>query len=120
MKDVKKLIEEYRNAAILQKEASSDGDYRTANKQYSRLTKIYKILEKDKDLREKVLRELLKDENIYVSSWAAAHCLGLNIYVDEAVKLLEEIAKRKDIGILRLDAEMTLKVWREEGQLKFY
>jgi len=117
MIDVKKLIEEYRNAAILQKEASRDGDYKTANKQYSKLIRIYKILEKDKDLREKVLKELLKDENICVSSWAAAHCLRLNIYVDEAVKLLEEIAKRKDIGIWRFDAEMTLKVWREEGKL---
>jgi len=118
MKDIKDLIEEYRKAAILHGEATEEGDYKLANKQHSKLTKIYKILEKDNELQEKVLGQLLKDENIYISSWAAAHCLGLNIYVDEAVNVLKEISKRK--GFVGFNAEMILRIWKEKAKLKFY
>jgi len=63
---------------------------------------------------------LFCNENIATRSKAAAHCISLGIYIDESVKILEEVEKNKVYGIYRLNAEMTLKVWREQGYLKVY
>ena len=49
-----------------------------------------------------------------------AHCLSLRICVDEAEKVLEKAAEDKNNGIFSFNAEMTLKVWRENGYLKMY
>jgi len=40
--------------------------------------------------------------------------------VEDAEKILQEIASDKSNGILGFNAEMTLKVWKEQGYLKIY
>ena len=59
MKDSNKIIEKYRNYAVLHWNASREGDYKTANKNYAKLTKIYKVLLDNVELREIVLSQLL-------------------------------------------------------------
>ena len=111
------LKEKYITAAIIHRTESKNGGYKEVNKQYDVLTRIYRHMEKDGELAVVMISELLKHPNDDVSSWAAAHALGLKIFVDEAEKVLERISRKKDL--VSLNAEMTLKVWRERGYLKF-
>lgn len=115
------LSARYKDLAMQQRNASRVGDYKQANKAYDKLKKIYDKLQEqgNEALAEKILTTYLKSGDIGVRLWAAAHCLGLNIYIEEAEKTLEEISKMKGIGIERHDAEMTLKVWKEKGYLRF-
>lgn len=119
MKDVVKIIEEYRNFATLHWNASREGDYKTANKNYAKLTKISKMLLNSKELQEAILPQLLNDNMYCVQLWAAAHCLGLNMYKDEAVHKLEQISTLSASEAPSFEAKMTLQVWREKGVLTF-
>ena len=117
--DKNELIQNYINNAISQGEATLKGDYKTGNKECKKLSKIYKIMEKNLDFAKEMLDVLLNDENINVRIWASAHALGLNVKVDKAEDILKEISSIPDIGLLGFNAEMTLKVWKERGYLKF-
>jgi len=117
--DIDIFLQRYKDLAIQHGSASRLGDYRKANKAYENLKKLYSKLQENETLTEKVLPILLKSDDIRVQIWAAAHCLGLSKFIEEADKTLVEISKMKDAGIERTSAEMTLKVWREKGPLKF-
>lgn len=119
MKNINTLFEEYTQAALEHGKALASGDHKITNKAYAKLTRIYKKLEKDHVFAETILNDLLQHDNYLVRICAAAHALGLNISVDNAQNILDEISKRTDIGIIRLEAEMTLKEWRKKGELKF-
>ena len=119
MKDVNKIIDEYRNYAILHWDASREGDYKTANNNYTKLTKVYKQFLGDEKLRNIVLIQLLNDNNYAVQVWAAAHSLGLGQYKDDALSKLEFISKLSSNEAPSFEAKMTLKVWREKRKLTF-
>ena len=113
------LVKQYADAAIAHEEASKRGDYKVANREYAKLTRIYRKLEQDPVLAQGVISELFNSSHYSVLEWASAHALGLNISVARAEKMLEEISQMTDIGIVRLGAEMTLKEWQRKGKLTF-
>ena len=119
MKDVNKIIEDYRNYASLHWNASHEGDYKTANKNYAKLTKIYKQMLSSEELKETLLIQLLNDNNYAVQVWAAAHSLGLGKYKDVAVYKLEYISKLSANDAPSFEAKMTLQEWRDKGTLTF-
>jgi len=119
MKDVKKIILEYEECAVLHWNASRKGDYRTANRNYAQLTQIYKKYLNNKELQEEILPQLLYAAEYCTQAWAAAHSLGLGIYQDEAVSILERISEMSESIAPSFEAKMTLKVWREQGKLTF-
>ncbi len=108
-----KVLQDYIGAAIAHGEATKEGDYKTANKQYGNLVKIYKKLEKDHLFADSIFEMLFRHENASVRIWAAAHALKLNIRTDEAENVLKKASEDHNIGILRLDSEMTLKEWNK-------
>jgi hypothetical protein len=118
-KDGAKILEEYRDFATSHWNASREGDFKTANKIYTKLTKIFNILLINQEFSEVILPKLLNDSNYCVQSWAAAHCLGLGVYKDEAVYKLEQISKMSASEAPSFEAKMTLQVWREKGVLTF-
>lgn len=99
---------------------SETGDYKTANKEQPQLIKIFKCFEKNTELAMECLKVLMNSESVVVSTKSAAWCLALNENVDEAVKVLFENSKKKEAGIFRLEAEMTLNVWKSQGYLCMY
>ena len=119
MKDIDTIIDEYRNYAIMHWNASKEGDYKTANKNYSKLTKIYKTFVVNQELRETALLKLLNDESYAVQTWAASHCLGLGEFKDSAIKCLEYISRLNSTEAPSFEAKMTLQVWKEKGSLSF-
>lgn len=63
---------------------------------------------------------MFNSENVVVRTDAAVYCLALNENIDEAEKVLSEISNNKEYGIFRLNAEMTLEVWKKQGYLHIY
>lgn len=96
-----------------------DGDYRKANNAYKKLTRLYRKLEKDREMAEPLLGILCGHADPAIKLWAAAHSIGLNFQVDVAVKILEDIAQDDKNGLLGFSADKTLKVWKKNGVLIF-
>ncbi|NLB81904.1 MAG: hypothetical protein GX800_09940 [Clostridiaceae bacterium] len=94
--------------------ATVEGDYRTNNREGKKINKLFTLLAHDIELAQEVYGILLDYDNITTRTEAAAACLKLSIHKNKAVQVLEELSKRNDIGIRRLNAEMTLRVWRGE------
>ena len=66
------------------------------------------------------IEELLKSENVVVRTKGAAYCLALKRNIEAGERVLEEISQDPSYRLYRLNAEMTLKVWREKGELCLY
>jgi hypothetical protein len=119
MKDISKIIEDYRNSAVNHWKASCEGDHKTANKYYSRLTKIYKLFLGNREILESVLPQLINDNDYAVQTWASAHSLGLGFMKDEAESRLLFISNLPANEAPSFEAKMTLKVWKDKGALTF-
>jgi len=91
-----------------------NGDYKTNNREHKKRAQLFQILSKDIELAKEVYGHLLIHHCITTKISSASECLRLNIYVDKAVEILEEISNRTDIGVRRTNAEMVLRVWRGE------
>lgn len=74
----------------------------------------------DLTLTRECIAELLNSDCVVVRIKAAAYCLALRQDVEIGESILEEISSNHDYGIFRFNAEMTLKVWREKGELQIY
>jgi hypothetical protein len=115
-----KIIEQYIETCEILKETTLSGNYKTGNKDGNNIIKIIKVLENDIELANSTLPQLFSSENVVAKSKAAAHCISLNIRVNEAEKALHEVAKDETNGVFAFNAQMTLKVWHEQGYLKVY
>ena len=114
------IIKQYEISGAIMYDATYSGDYKTGNREGNKLLKIFKMFEQDVDFGMMCIAELLKSENVVVRSKAAAYCLALRRDVEIGERVLEEISRNPANGIYRFNAEMTLKVWREKGELQLY
>jgi hypothetical protein len=117
-KDVDEIIKQYIEYSDVEGQTKLEGDYKLGNKMSKKLKGLFMYLENDDDLAKIVLRELLQSDSIRARSLAATDALRLNIYIDESLKVLEEIANRKELGILSYGPEMALQIWKEKGHLE--
>lgn len=113
------IIERYISLCELMKEATLTGDYKVNNALGKELKKIFVYFQKNPEEAKKMLPVLLVQKDIVVRTYSAAHCLELGLLIQEAEKTLKKASKEKKSGILSFNAEMTLKVWKEQGYLKF-
>jgi hypothetical protein len=114
------VIDQYIETCDILKETTLTGDYKRGNREGKNVVRIFKILENNTELANNTLPQLFNNANVATRSKAAAHCIALNIRVNEAEEVLDEISRDKGYGIFRFNAEMTLKVWREDGYLLVY
>ena len=109
----KSLIEQYIKAGIIMAEALPNGDFKTNNREAKKLKKIKSdFLEGNLDLAKYVFAEVMKSENDMARSIAATDALRLKILTEQAIDVLEDVAKRSDI--IGFGAETSLKIWRGE------
>ena len=113
------IVEQYIKSGTILYETTLDGNYKKGNKEYFKLLKLYKFLEKNIDIAKQTLPVLLNHKNVKVRTIAASHCLTLKICEKEAETVLIDIANDEKNGIFDFNAEMTLKVWKE-GNLKIH
>ena len=114
------VIQQFKNSCDIIYQCNETGDYKTSNKEQPKLLKIFKYFEKNVEFAMECIKELLCDESVVVSTKAAAYCLALNENVDEALTVLLDNSMKKETGIFRFNAEMTLKVWKSQGYLCMY
>lgn len=112
------VLEQYIASAQSHANASQSGKYKIANKQYAIIKRIYDEHGGNPEFRKR-LKELLETGQPSTILWAAAHLLGLNSDIVEAQAALENLSKRDDIRMISFSSQMTLKVWKEQGYLKF-
>lgn len=104
------LIDAFINNAVIQGEATLDGNYKKGNKASNRLMNLGRTMEQERDIAERMLDVLLEHENINVRIWASSIALDLNYKTKLAEETLRNISKIPEAGILGLNAEMSLKV----------
>jgi len=118
--DKAEIILQYETSGRIMFEEIHNGDWKKHDREGTKLLRIFKMLEKDPDFAMECIDELLKSENVVVRSKGAAYCLALKRNIATAERVLEEISREPSYRIYRLNAEMTLKVWREKGELQLY
>ena len=114
------VLQQFKMSCDVFYETEKTGDYKTGNKEQTKFIRIFKYFEKNIEFANECLKELLKSENVVVSNRAAAWSLALNENIDKAVKVLTENSEKKEFGIFRFEAEMTLNVWKSQGYLTIY
>lgn len=119
-KSIDEIVRLYEEYSIIKDECIREGKYRPINKEMKKLLKIYKLFEEDEDYAHKCIDTLLEKEDIILKSLIATYCLSLNYKVEDALNFLEKIASDPQNGVYKFEAEMTLKVWKEQGYLKMY
>lgn len=112
-------MDEYIRICAILAETYMNGDSKRGNSEGKKIVKLFKLLEKNPDLAINSLPLLFSCNNPVTRTKAAAECISLNICVDEAKKVLEDIANSGE-PIIGLNAEMTLKMWKEQGYIKVY
>lgn len=117
---VDEIFDIYEKSGRLMYDATLSGDYKINNKEGKRLTKLFKVFEKEINFGHQCIDKLFESDNVVIKSEAAAYCLALNYNVEYAIQVLQGIADNSDNGIFGFNAEMTLKVWKKNGYLKIY
>ena len=107
--DLAALQAAYVEAALTHAHASGEGNHRTANRAYERLSAVVRELRARGTEAQGVLLLLLDDERIQVRGRAAAHALELA--PERACRVLEEIAAGPS-SLEELAAKMMLQQWR--------
>ena len=109
-KDKAFLTELFIENAIIQGEATLDGNYKKGNKASDKLNKIANVIKEDKELAKELLYTLMNNPEPNVKIWACGIALDIDYKAQEAEDILTEISNMTELGILSFNAEMSLKV----------
>ncbi len=107
--EAKKIIEQHMRSDEIILSVSMTADFKTNNREMRKLNRLFEKTSKNMELAREVYLVLLKSENVVTLLNASAECLKLGIYSATALKTLENIAARTDIGIISFNAKMTLE-----------
>ncbi len=118
--DKEKIVEQYIKSGEIMYETTMNGNYRKGNREGKKLNKLFKKIAEDKELAKEIYYELFESKNPELLITVAAECLILEINEEKAIEILNNIMNNPEkYKIFSLNAEMTLKVWKE-GKLKMY
>jgi len=107
-----KLINDYIEFATIEGETKLNGDYKLGNKMAKKIIKIFTILKDNEQLAREVIPIILNSNSVRARGLIAVDALRLNVYVNDAIKVLEDISKQNDI--LDFSSQMALKIYRGE------
>ena len=107
--------ERFKIAATANRDAMIRGNYRDAEKQLRNIAKITNRIKNNHGQLLEFYEILLSDKDYKISSVAAIICLTLEILTEQAKKILQKTANRKDIGALSSDAKEVLEDWKKDS-----
>jgi hypothetical protein len=113
-KDKTYLTDIFIENAIIQGEATIDGNYKRGNKASDKLYKIANVMKEDKEFAKDILDILMVNPEPNVKIWAFGIAMDIDYKVNEAENILTEISNTTELGILSFNAEMSLKVRKGE------
>ena len=114
VKTVERALGLFEKYSISKGEAIDSGNSKVANKNYDRIESIVKFLRENQELSQ--LAVFYNHPNAHVRLNAAAYLLP--VFEKESLKIMKNITKEK--GIVSLDAEMTIKEWKNGNLKSFY
>lgn len=119
-KDISDVIAFFEKSGQIRYDATLSGDYKTNNKEKHKLRRVFKMFEEDTAFALECISTMINSPNVVVRTDAAAYCLALKQRIDLGEKTLEAISSDPMNGIFGFNAKMTLKVWRENGEINMY
>jgi hypothetical protein len=111
IKDTATAILRFEEAATKHAEATEQGDYKTANKNYAVIVKAITFLKEQDEVQK--LSELLNHSSAGVRMWAATYLLPVS--ESEGLRVLKQI--EEETGIHSFTAKITISEWGK-GNLK--
>jgi hypothetical protein len=111
MKDMASAILKFEEAAAKHAEATEQGNYKIANKNYATIVKSVAFLKEKNEIQK--LSEFLTHNSIGVRMWAATYLLP--VIENEGLRVLKQIAEGDNIH--SFTAKITINEW-EKGNLK--
>lgn len=114
VKTVEQALGLFEKYSISKGAAIDSGNSKVANKNYDRIEFIVKFLRENQELSQ--LAVFYNHPNAHVRLNAAAYLLP--VFEKESLKIMKNITKEK--GIVSLDAEMTIKEWKNGNLKSFY
>ena len=109
MEGIAYIINQYRQAAFLQGQATLIGDYKNGNRHSDIIVECYIKLRTIGVEAIEQLAVLLTDEDDNVISWAATHLLPY--YEKRSIEALTSVSTKP--GIIAFSAEIALNEWRK-------
>lgn len=113
--EITELVKAYSDAAVDHGRASAVGDYMMANLRAKELISIYQELRARGREAQGALLPILENHDANARLWAAVH--ALEFAPERSEPVLVQLASGPN-GPSRLDAEWSLRQWRE-GTLRF-
>ena len=108
------LIDEFVKNAVIQGNATLEGNYKKGNKASDKLSKIIEVMKQDINLAKTTLDVLMLSEEPNVKIWACGMAIDIDYKTKEAEQILEELSNSSELGILSFNAEMSLNVRKGE------
>jgi len=113
-KSIKDFVDLIIKSGKIIESVKGTADYKTNNKEFKKLYRIYEELNRDLDMAKDVYGQLLEHSCISVRVLSAVQCLKSNIYIIEAENVLEKISQQDEDRHAKFESEMCLRVWRGE------
>lgn len=110
--NIDSLANEYIKFAAMEGESKLSGNYRIGNFASKQLEGIINLAREDPVILCNIIKKILSSESRRAQSLGAVDALRLNIFVEEAIHILEEDSLQHDI--LGFGSEMALRIWRGE------
>ena len=114
IESIQQALDLFEKYSISRGKALEAGNSKVANYNYDRIGDVVNFLREEKDLSK--LSVFYNHPNAFVKLSAAAYLLP--VFEKESLKAMKEITKVK--GIVSLNAEMTIKEWKNGNLRNFY
>lgn len=106
---MKDILTQYEELAKIQMECTYSGDYKNGNKASNKLDKLNKRLENGLENSKEIVEKLVLSDNPNVIIWIAKVAVDSGYMREEVLSKLKKISQNSQLGIIRFNAEMTLK-----------
>jgi len=112
-------IEEFIQLTSYKIDYSSKKDIRKNNRDAKKLIKMRNIIKNNREMFMEVYCFLLKSDNKKVQVSAAVDCLNSDVYIEEALEILNEVSQEVnsdelDERLTAFSAEMALRIYNGE------
>ena len=107
--DLKKLIEKFRETALVHGKAAGEDDYKSANRYFDKIIALLPKILSHGSIGEAALLALTEDQDPSVACWAATYSLKFD--ANRALAVLGKLSKMP--GVIGFDAKMVLELWQE-------
>ena len=106
----KDIYNQYLHYSNIHTECTLSGNYRKGNQASKKIESLNAFLKNNFEENKEIIDRLIESSNPGAFLWASNIALDLQYRMEEVVKNIIKISKRKDLGLIAFGAEMQLKM----------